>query len=189
MESNNKCSMVEEICVVNKKKDRIGACIDFGILDDLFEKYRREKNYFQMRKILAFHLDELSTEVIYTLSRRLWEFISYSVTLSEDFIRKFSDKVNWKNISWSQILTESFIREFKDKVDWDFISYRQILSEDFMREFADKLNWECITQTQVLSEQFIFDFKDKLDLENMPLCNVPGALEFFEQYRTQNCEI
>ena len=43
-------------------------------------------------------------------------------------------------ISYSQSLSEDFIREFKDKVFWAWISKCQSLSEDFIREFKDKLN-------------------------------------------------
>lgn len=179
MESKNKF-LVDEICVSNQKKDRIKVCIDYGVLDDLFLKYRKEKNYFQMRKILAYYLDELSSEVISTLSKRMWDFITYNVELSEDFIRKYSGKVNWKNISWCQILSEDFIKEFQDKVDWDYISFRQVLSEDFMREFSKNLNWECITRSQKLSVDFIQEFKEKIDWKIMPLGNVPGAAEHFD---------
>lgn len=178
MEPNNKF-LLNEIFMTKRKMDWIDACVQNEILDDLFLKYRKEKNYFQMRKILIHYLDKLSSEVISSLSNRMWEFISYYNKLSEDFIRKYSDKVSWDIISWYQILSEDFIREFKDKVSWDFISYKQVLSEDFMREFANKLHWDCITRAQILSEEFIRDFKDKLDWENMPLYNIPGASEFF----------
>lgn len=173
---------VNNICATIKKKDRINACIDAGNLDDLFLKYRKEKNYFQMRKILGCHFDKLSPEVISTLSKRMWEFVSCNVELSEDFIREYSDKVDWERISWSQILSEDFIREFSHKVHWDLISYRQKLSEDFMREFSDNLHWECITSAQVLSEDFIREFSSKIDWTTIPLFNIPGAVEFCEQY-------
>jgi hypothetical protein len=181
MESINKL-LVDEICGTNKKKDQINACIENGILDDLFEKYRRGKNYFQIRKILIFYLDKLSPEAISTLSKRMWELVSCNVELSEDFIRKYSEKLNWECISWYQILSEDLIRQFKDKVCWDYISCRQTLSQDFMREFSNKINWEHITQTQDISGDFMHEFKDKIDWINVPLCKVPFAAEFYNQY-------
>jgi len=96
-----------------------------------------------------------------------WFYISYYQNLSEDFIREFQDKVNWDYISYYQILSEDFIREFQDKVNWDYISYKQNLSEDFIREFQDKVNWNNISYSQNLSEDFIREFQDKLDMEGV----------------------
>lgn len=180
MEPIKNDSVLEKVCLNKQKKDLIKACISTGNLDDLFLKYRKEKNYFQMRKILAYYLDELSTEVISDLSKRMWEFVGYNVELSEDFIRTFAEKVDWKSISFSQVLSEDFIREFHDKVAWDVISYRQVLSEGFIREFSEILNWEYISRSQKLSIGFICEFEDKINWENVPLGNVPGAAEFFE---------
>ena len=39
-----------------------------------------------------------------------------------------------------QTLSEDFIREFSDRVDWVWISIYQKLSKEFRIEFADKLN-------------------------------------------------
>ena len=72
-----------------------------------------------------------------------WNSIS-TEQLSEDFIRKFQDKVDWSLISACQTLSESFIREFQDKVDWNCISSCQVLSENFIREFEDKVDWKRI---------------------------------------------
>ena len=66
-----------------------------------------------------------------------WEHLSKHKNLSEDFIRKYQDKVDWEYISEYQTLSEYFIHKFKDKVDWYKISEYQILSEEFIREFKD----------------------------------------------------
>jgi hemerythrin-like domain-containing protein len=60
-----------------------------------------------------------------------WDYISYRMKLSEDFIREFSDKVHWGMISEYQIFSEDFIREFADKVDWKLIVEHQDLSDKF----------------------------------------------------------
>jgi len=173
---------IDNIFATMKKKDRINACIDAGSLDNLFLKYRKEKNYFQMQKILADHALKLSPGTLSTLSRRMWQFISYNVELSEDLIRQFADKVDWDNISWSQNLSENFIREFSDKVNWDYISYRQVLSKDFIREFYDRLNWECIFGSRVLSKDFMREFSDKIDWTMIRVGYLPNASEFIKQY-------
>ena len=46
-----------------------------------------------------------------------WKALSMHNGLTEDFIRKFADKVNWECVSQYQHLSEDFIREFQDRVD------------------------------------------------------------------------
>jgi len=92
-----------------------------------------------------------------------WTSISENQKLSESFIREFQNKVFWYSISEYQQLSEEFIKEFKDKVNWHYISSQQKLSESFIREFKDKVNWSGISSYQKLSESFIREFKDKLD--------------------------
>ena len=92
-----------------------------------------------------------------------WEEISKIKELSEDFIRKYQDKVDWYYISGYQKLSEDFIREFKDKVDWYYISTYQKLSDNFIREFKDKVDWYYISTFQKLSDNFIREFKEKVD--------------------------
>ena len=96
-----------------------------------------------------------------------WYYICIYQKLSENFIREFQYKVNWGNITQYQELSESFIREFKDKVCWYWVCENQILSESFIREFIDKVNWYVISKFQVLSEDFIIEFKDKVYWDNI----------------------
>ena len=91
-----------------------------------------------------------------------WSALSCHGGLTEDFIRKFADKVDWFRISGIQHLSEDFIREFQYRVDWERISINQHLSEDFIREFKDRVNWGWISYFQRLSEDFIREFKDNV---------------------------
>ena len=91
-----------------------------------------------------------------------WTEVSCHKGLTEDFIRKFADKVDWFRISGIQHLSEDFIREFADRVDWTSVSMCQPLSEDFIREFAHKVDWENISAYQHLSEDFIREFKNRV---------------------------
>lgn len=77
--------------------------------------------------------------------------------LSEDFMRRFGDKLNWRKVSDHQKnLTESFIRENAERVHWDRISQRIQMSEDFIDEFKDKVTWDYIWSYQrKLSSKFI----------------------------------
>jgi len=56
---------------------------------------------------------------------------------------------DWEEISM-QSLSEEFIRENSDKVDWFWISRYQKLSEEFIRENSDKVDWYCIYNTNLL---------------------------------------
>jgi hypothetical protein len=69
-------------------------------------------------------------------------------TLTENFIEKYSDKVDWKFISIFQKLSESFMENHSDKIDWKYISIYQTLSESFIDKYADKLNWYYVPRHQ-----------------------------------------
>ena len=99
-----------------------------------------------------------------------WEMVSVHQDLSEDFIRKFSNKVCWRLISYQQTLSEDFIREFSKDVDWSGISYRQELSEDFIRECSNDIGcygWSNISSNQTLSEELIRDFSKRVIWTNI----------------------
>ena len=77
-----------------------------------------------------------------------WRAIS-QLMLSDDFIRKFQDKLDWDFISGSVPLTENFIEEFQDKIRWYLVSKSQNLSEDFVRQHQDMLDWKWLSRYQV----------------------------------------
>lgn len=54
----------------------------------------------------------------YMITPKWWDYISWSFVLSEEFIRKFQDKLDWSCITGSQKLSKEFILEFQDKLDW-----------------------------------------------------------------------
>lgn len=91
-----------------------------------------------------------------------WKNISQYHLLSEEYIKKFQNKVNFWRISQYQKLSEEFIVEFHDRVNWTCISQYQKLSEEFINKFQDKVNWIRISQYQKLSEKFIKEFKTKI---------------------------
>lgn len=96
--------------------------------------------------------------------KMFWEIICCSnYQLTEDFIRKYHDKVDWRCISIYQNLSENLIREFCDKVDWIYISINQKLSEEFIEEFQHKVDWYSISEYQKLSEEFIKKFQNRVN--------------------------
>jgi hypothetical protein len=108
-------------------------------------------------------LEERYGKPITKFHKRNWNNISKYQILSEDFIRKFKNKVNWEYISQYQKFSKDFIREFQDKVNWSMISTYQKFSEDFIREFQDKVNWRRVSKCQKFSEDFIREFQHKVD--------------------------
>lgn len=84
-----------------------------------------------------------------------WDEISENENIREDFIIKFQDKLNWELISKHQNLRESFIRTYKNNCYWPIISIYQNLSETFIKDFAYSVCWPMIFQYQILSEKFI----------------------------------
>ena len=73
-----------------------------------------------------------------------WQLIS-QMELSDDFIRKFQDKVDWNIISGSQLLNENFIEEFKDKIQWESVSRYQNFTEYFIRQYQGEMVWKCVS--------------------------------------------
>lgn len=92
-----------------------------------------------------------------------WRRISERLSLSEEFIERYADRVNWYYISCCQCLSEEFIARYADRVDWDCISYK-CLSEAFIERYADRVNWDYISHYQRLSEAFIKRHKYELSL-------------------------
>lgn len=116
------------------------------------------------------HPEEFLRKYVGYFNSTHWHKISASQTLSEDFIREFSDKVGWISICSTQHLSENFIKEFQDKVDWYCISHYQTLSEDFIREFQHKIHWRAISLKE-LSKEFVCEFYDKLNWNDVFINN------------------
>lgn len=99
-----------------------------------------------------------------------WRLLSAQMdTYSEDFMRKYADRLAWQFLSIGSRLTESFMREMEDYVDWSNVSTWGKLSENFMRQNADKLNWIHISRYQKFSWDFIIEFHKKINFGM--LCN------------------
>jgi hypothetical protein len=96
-----------------------------------------------------------------------WWRVSKYQRLTEDFIRKFADKLNWDFVSQYQVLSDDFMREFQESINWNIISQHKTLSEKFMVDFKDRLVWHKIAKHQYLSEDFIFAFHEKLGWKNI----------------------
>ena len=93
-----------------------------------------------------------------------WDIISKQMSLTEDFIDKFSKYIDFEQLSkyvYSQF-SEDFIQKYADKLNWDYISANSKPSEKFIQKYANKVNWPSILVLQKgLSPEFKEKHKDK----------------------------
>ena len=101
------------------------------------------------------------------MSEGNWKGISSHQRLSEEFIKRYADKVDWNRISLHQKLSEEFIERHADKVNWRSISAEQKLSAEFIERHSDEVNWYEISYYQTLSKEFMERHGDKLDWAGM----------------------
>ncbi len=72
-----------------------------------------------------------------------WKVVSINVdilSMSDKFIEDFIDDWDWDYISSSVTLPEDFIRKYHNKVTWDYILLYQKVSNEFLIEFRDKFS-------------------------------------------------
>jgi hypothetical protein len=80
--------------------------------------------------------------------------ISQRQKLSENFIAKFSRKVNWTYISKCQKLSEKFMKRYKFMIDWYWISRCQKLSEEFIKKYKKKIVIEEIEKNNQIKKNY-----------------------------------
>jgi hypothetical protein len=81
-----------------------------------------------------------------------WSYISCEYKLSEDFIRKYQDKVDWHWISITQKLSLQFIEEFENKVDWYYISKYQKLNTQFIYKYENRIDFSFLIESKYLDK-------------------------------------
>lgn len=70
--------------------------------------------------------------------------------------------IDWCRISSKLELSENFIRKFSDKVDWLLIWQYQKLSKEFILKHQNKICWGCVIENQNLPADFILEFAPKM---------------------------
>lgn len=92
---------------------------------------------------------------IENLSKRDWYGISQIDELSDEFIRKYHDKLDWKALIRFSIPSELIISEFhsylKFDIDWQELLENYELSENFLIKFIDKFDEDLLIETQKVS--------------------------------------
>lgn len=152
-------------------------CISFDSInylnfpEDLLIEFKDKVNWLELIKNrkLSERLLDLCNE---TFNPRDWTWISDCQRLSENFIRKFQDKVHWGGVCRYQTLSEDFMEEFSEKIWWGYIIKYQKLSTDFIDKYIEErwdqmffkiLPYQKDPTAEMLSKDafFLKSYKDK----------------------------
>ena len=68
--------------------------------------------YLNFEKMNAEQIQALPEYILINVPSKEWRFISMTEGLSEEFMRKYSDKLWWASIGYRQDLSEEFIRDY-----------------------------------------------------------------------------
>lgn len=125
---------------------------------DEYKRFHNGKNIWQEISKSKGITEDFLDEFKYKIS---WGNLDYS-GFSEDLILKFKDKVVWMAVFQKAKLSEKFIEEYVEEYSsWRVVSWSQKLSEDFIRKHQDKVHWSDIFTSQALSKEFIEEFEHK----------------------------
>lgn len=157
---------------------------DTSSIDHVRKYLRCTKNNASIWNELLVYDDILSDIIEEFQDLISWNKIPNDVKLSENIIRKYSDKIKWSGLC-TKSLSESIIRDFQDKVSWYKVFLELDLSEDFIREFQDKACWDVLcsrARKNQFADEFISEFENKL---NWRLISIHHKLTegFMEKYK------
>lgn len=117
-----------------------------------------------------------------------WSLILGFNKVSEEFICKHMDDMGFAEKGWSYIsvhqhLSENFLKKYQDKLDWWLICRYQDISTDFMLEVFNKIKWSEIIKRKCVPFQW---FCEHLNMFNdsyitMILTTYPEAIDTFKK--------
>lgn len=171
----------------------IDLCISHKHIPNKFSYMIKYATPCQMSILLSIKPDIISCKHIeYYLKNgevnsKIWNLISLNESLTDEFILKYSDKLDWTALmTWKQFdnktwldnidivpisvtcryqrLTPEFIDLNASQIDWHIACEFQELPEWLMRKHYDKLDWGQVSWYQKLSKEFINEFKDRLNM-------------------------
>lgn len=138
---------------------------------DFINKY---KEYVDWNAI-SNNKDALSFDIINEFHNQLiWSSVtSHGIheSIIEHFIYKM-DSISWRNVEFFSQLSENFIKKYEEKLDIVSLFTAQQMSENLITYFLEKTKdettlydiWSKISLNQCLSFEFINKYKDKLNL-------------------------
>jgi hypothetical protein len=126
---------------------------------NLSEEFLTKKDFYFNWKFISYYQTKLKEEFLEIYNSILnFDMLSERQELSEEFIKKYKNKLNGKLVSMksSNNISESFIELNKDFFDGKMISkYKKNLSEDFILRNKQWLNIDYLLLYQELSENII----------------------------------
>jgi hypothetical protein len=147
----------DDIAVIRELKD----CISFKEIN--YQDFSEEQIFEFRDKIDLESLIKgrrLSEDLMESCSEYFtdwsWRWLSDLQPLSEDFIKKFYNKVHWGGISCHQILSEDFIKEVYYEFHHGFISRKYAIDN-----YKYQIWWEYIVKYQKLSSDFCKTISNK----------------------------
>lgn len=159
--------------------------------EDFIRKHAKKFDFDRLSQVRRFSRDFLREFA----KEWDWNFcITKFQRVSNAFLTIYADKfttMGWCNLSIHQNLSEEFMRKFPQKLNWGSISKFQTLSEDFIRDFQDKVNWRllCLNKENQFSEVFKTEFADKIEEISAGELNNHFALRAYEIARFQNATV
>lgn len=96
-------------------------------------------------------LEELMIIAQFNSMHDIWRSVSYRQKLSDDFIRKFADKLCWAHLCHKQKLSESIMIDYDKYLNYSLISRYQNLTPMFIEQYFYKLNYEMLLKNKKLS--------------------------------------
>ena len=103
--------------------------------------------------------------------------------LSEDFIKKYEDKINFEILQISQILSEEFIKSRIDKINLNHIIMYQTLSEEFIEKYIPDNLYNSVVIYQQVSERFAEKHQAKFNMYYYLRSNYDRVTQdFFEKH-------
>lgn len=135
----------------------------------LSESFMRENfEYLHLPTLLA--NQRLSSSFLESISHHIlienaWDLLTITQTLSPDFMRKYTAKLNWSYISKYQFMPEEFLSEMKYRLTWSDICKNHTLSQDFLEKHKELVCWSTISRRKdYVTEDMLLSFREELNL-------------------------
>ena len=130
-----------------------------------------------------------------------WDILTHIKIKNQDFLTKYSDKVNFDIISdkmkFDETLDYTFFTTFIDKFNWYKISRWGNMAEDFIDIFFNELDWSVLCRAQGLTSYLLNKYIDKLIIDDIRYnqyidsttkIEIVERLERLERLRLENNE-
>jgi hypothetical protein len=114
--------------------------------------------------------------------KHIWILISSNNNLTDEFIFKFSEKLNWPILMKWKKFDNDVLLKYMSKVPPEILCKYQKLSTEFIDEHLEKLDWYNLCEYQDLPEEFIIKHKDKINWGQVSRYQ-KMSLEFIQEHK------